>query len=49
MCKNVDSPCPGCKKHKRTDPLTVFFTDEERQESEFLSKPKTPLDTAEHP
>jgi hypothetical protein len=49
MCKSVDSPCPSCKKHKSTDPLRVFFTDDERQEPEVLSKPETPLDTAEHP
>ena len=30
MCKNADNPCPGCKKHDKTDPAWMFFTDEER-------------------
>lgn len=29
MCKNSENPCPGCKKHKKTDPVWMFFTDEE--------------------
>ena len=30
MCKNTNTPCPGCKKHERTEAAWVFFTDEER-------------------
>ncbi|WP_176445099.1 hypothetical protein [Maliponia aquimaris] len=28
---NADTPCPGCKKHKKADAAWMFFTDEERE------------------
>ncbi|QEW23643.1 hypothetical protein LA6_005881 (plasmid) [Marinibacterium anthonyi] len=31
MCKNVQSPCPGCKNTKTTDDALMFFTEDERQ------------------
>jgi len=24
MCKNADNPCPGCKKHKKSDAAWIF-------------------------
>jgi predicted Fe-S protein YdhL (DUF1289 family) len=38
MCKNANTPCPGCKKHSRDDAVWMFFTDEERQTLEAASK-----------
>lgn len=38
MCKNANTPCPGCKKHNRDDAVWMFFTDEERQALEASSK-----------
>lgn len=34
MCKNANTPCPGCKKHNEADLAWMFFTDEERQAAE---------------
>jgi predicted Fe-S protein YdhL (DUF1289 family) len=38
MCKNANTPCPGCKKHNRDDAVWMFFIDEERQALEASSK-----------
>ena len=37
MCKNADKPCPGCKKHKKSEAEWMFFTDEEREKFEAVS------------
>lgn len=31
MCKNADTPCPGCKRRKTSDAAWMFLTDQERQ------------------
>ncbi|MBV2361475.1 hypothetical protein KUH32_17055 [Thalassococcus sp. CAU 1522] len=31
MCKNAETPCPGCKKHKKADAAWMFFTEHERR------------------
>lgn len=48
MCKNADTPCPGCKKHKKSDAAWMFFTDDERQAPDVLGKPHLPATAASH-
>lgn len=48
MCKNEGNPCPGCKKHKKSDAALMFFTDDERQTLEVLSKMEAPARPAAH-
>ena len=31
MCKNAHAPCPGCTRHRATDPALIFLTPQERQ------------------
>lgn len=38
MCKNADTPCPGCEKHKKVNTAWLFFTNEERQAIEASTK-----------
>jgi predicted Fe-S protein YdhL (DUF1289 family) len=38
MCKNANTPCPGCKKQEKADAVWMFFTDDERQTIEATNK-----------
>ncbi len=49
MCKNADTPCPGCRKHKQAETAWMFFTDEERQALKSLSKTQPPARPAAQP
>ncbi len=49
MCKNEGNPCPGCKKHKISEAVWMFFSDDERQALEALSKKAEPAHVAAHP
>ncbi len=49
MCKNAENPCPGCKKHKTSEAAWMFFSDEEREALEVLSKTQAPVRAAAHP
>ena len=48
MCKNVDKPCPGCKKHTTSGAGWMFFSDDKRQALEVLSKTEAPARAAAH-
>ena len=48
MCKNEGNPCPGCKKHKISEASWMFFSDDERQTLEALSKKAEPAHLAAH-
>jgi predicted Fe-S protein YdhL (DUF1289 family) len=43
MCKNAETPCPGCNKHKKADAAWTFLGDEERQAIENSRKVPTLL------
>lgn len=47
MCKNADTPCPGCKKHAPAEAARMFFTDEER--AAYETSPKAIATAAPHP
>ena len=49
MCKNEGNPCPGCKKHKKSDAAWMFFSDDERRTLEILSKSEAPARPDAHP
>jgi predicted Fe-S protein YdhL (DUF1289 family) len=49
MCRNEGNPCPGCKKHKISEASWMFFSDDERQALEALSKTEAPVRAEAHP
>lgn len=49
MCKNQGNPCPGCKKHQKSEAVWMFFSEDERQALEVLSKTEAPVRAEAHP